>query len=150
MMRVIFLGLVVLDLLRIVLLFVLVLAAAGSTNRPVPGPRAARSPRHPTRCVGDLVHMRHVARRTFGRVAPRSGSLLILVFARAIVDVQGRTTTNESGEMTFFRSGQKREMSRRSRGTTRALWTPLLSTVDVNDTGVPEDEVPRTRRPTAG
>jgi hypothetical protein len=138
MMRVIFWGLVVLDLLGILLLFVFGLAAAGSTKG------------HPIHVALVLLVLPAIPLAAsviwFTRATSPGGRffalllaatpLLVLVFARTMAVVLARTTTNESGEMTFFRSGPKREMAEAiARNDVRAV-DSLLPKVDVNSTGV--------------
>jgi len=137
MTRLVFWGLVALDLLGILLLFVLGLAAAGSSRTSsvqvtllllvLPGiPLAAavvlflRS----TSPVGRVVALLLAA-------AP----LLIVVSARVITEVQFRANTNERGELTFFRSGPMREVAEAIARNDSATVASLVPRVNVNETG---------------
>ena len=137
-MRVIFWGLVALDLLGIMLLFLFGLAAAGSTKNS-PAQVALVLLVLPAIPLAASVIWFVRATSSGGRLLAlllAAAPLLILVVARTVAEVQMRTTTNESGEMTFFRSGPKREMAEAiARNDARAV-DSLLSKVNVNDTGL--------------
>ena len=137
MMRVAFWGLVALDLAGILLLFVLGLAAAGSSRT---------SPLQVTLlllvlpCIplaASVVLFIRAASPTGRLVAMlfAAAPLLILVSTKAIADVQFRSSTNDRGELTFFRSGPMRDIAEAiARNDSRTV-ASLVPTVDVNATG---------------
>jgi ankyrin repeat protein len=137
-LRVIFWGIVVLDVIGISLLFVFGLAAAGST-KGTPMQVALYLVVLPAIPLAASVFWFTRATSTGGRVLAlllAAAPLLVLGVARAIAEVQVRTTVNESGEMTFFRSGPKREMAEAIARNDARTVDSLLANVDVNDTGV--------------
>jgi hypothetical protein len=138
MMRVIFWGLVALDLLGILLLFVFGLAAAGSTKgSPIQVALALLVlPAIPLAASVIWFTRATSPGGRFLALLLAAAPLLILVFARTIVEVQARMTTNESGEMTFFRSGPKRDLAAAIARNDARTVESLLSKVDVNDTGL--------------
>jgi uncharacterized protein len=137
-LKIAFWGLVALDLLGILLLFLLGLAAAGSSKT------------NPVQVVLFLLVLPCVPLAGAIVLFLRSSSplgrafalllaatpLLILVSGRAIAEFQVRTTTNESGEMTYFRSGEMRELAEAIRRNDAAAVTALLPKVNVNETGL--------------
>ena len=137
MMRLAFWGLAALDLLGILLLFVLGLAAAGpSKTSPVqvtllllvipciPLAAAVVLFLRSTSPVGRGVALLLAA-------AP----LLILVSTRAITEVQLRANTNERGDLTFFRSGAMRGIAEAIARNDSATVASLVPKVAVNETG---------------
>ena len=137
MMRLAFWGLAALDLLGILLLFVLGLAAAGpSKTSPVqvtllllvlpciPLAAAVVLFLRSTSPVGRGVALLLAA-------AP----LVFLVAGRAITEWQFRANTNERGELTFFRSGPMREIAEAIARNDSATVASLVPRVDVNETG---------------
>ena len=137
-MKIIFWGLVVLDLLGIGLLFLLGLAAAGSSKT------------NPLQVVLFLIVLPCVPLAGAVVLFVRSSSplgrgfalllaaapLLLLVGGRAAAEYMARMNTNESGEMTFFRSGPMRELAEAIRRNDAAAVGALLPKVDVNKTGL--------------
>jgi hypothetical protein len=135
--KIVFWGLAALDLLGILLLFVLGLAAAGSSRT---------SPLQVTLlllvlpCIPLAAAMVVFVRSTspMGRVVALllvAAPLAVLVSTKAIADVQLRANSNERGELTFFRTGPMREIAEAiSRNDARTV-ASLVSKVDVNETG---------------
>src|SRR5688500_11645482 len=137
MMRLAFWGLAALDLLGILLLFVLGLAAAGpSKTSPVqvtllllvipciPLAAAVVLFLRSTSPVGRGVALLLAAAR-----------LLILVSTRAITEVQLRANTNERGDLAFFRSGPLRDIAEAIARNDSATVASLVPKVDLNETG---------------
>jgi hypothetical protein len=137
MLRVAFWGLVALDLLGILLLFVLGLAAAGS-SRTSPVQVALVLLVLPCIPLAASVLLFVRATSPLGRLVAlllAAAPVLILVSARALAVVQLRANTNERGEMTFFRSGPIREIAEAiSRNDSRTV-ASLVPKVDVNANG---------------
>lgn len=137
-MKLVFWGLAALDLLGILLLFVLGLAAAGSSRTSpvqvtlfllvlpcIPLAAAVVVFLRSTSPMGRVVALLLVA-------AP----LAVLVSTKAIADVQLRANSNERGELTFFRAGPMRDIAEAiARNDSRTV-ASLASTVDVNKTGL--------------
>jgi len=137
-LKLVFWGLAALDLLGILLLFVLGLAAAGSSRT---------SPLQVTLfllvlpCIplaaAVVVFLRSSS--PMGRVVALllvAAPLAVLVSTKAIADVQLRANSNERGELTFFRAGPMREIAEAiARNDSRTV-ASLVSTVDVNKTGL--------------
>src|SRR5678815_5887851 len=133
MTRLVFWGLVALDLLGILLLFVLGLAAADSSRT---------SPLQVTLfllvlpCIPLAAAVVVFLRSTspMGRVVALllvAAPLAVLVSTKAIADVQLRANSNERGELTFFRVGPMREIAEAiARNDSRTV-ASLVSTVDV-------------------
>jgi hypothetical protein len=138
MMRVAFWGLVALDLLGILLLFVLGLAAAGS-SRTSPVQVTLMLLVLPCVPLAASVVLFLRAASPAGRLVAllfAAAPLLILVSTKAISDVQLRANTNERGELTFFRSGPMRAIaSAIARNDSRTV-ASLVPKVDVNATGM--------------
>jgi hypothetical protein len=136
-LKIVFWGLAALDLLGILLLFVLGLAAAGSSRT---------SPLQVTLlllvlpCIPLAAAVVVFVRSTspIGRVVALllvAAPLVVLVSTKAIADAQLRTNSNERGELTFFRAGPMRAIaSAISRNDSRTV-ASLVSKVDVNETG---------------
>ena len=137
MMRVAFWGLVALDLLGILLLFVLGLAAAGS-SRTSPVQVTLLLLVLPCIPLAASVVLFVRATSPVGRVVAlllAASPLLILVSARAIAEVRLRANTNERGDLTFFQSGPMREIAEAiARNDSRTV-ASLVPRVDVNETG---------------
>lgn len=137
MLRLVFWGLVIVDLLGILLLFALGLAAAGpSKTNPVqvtlvllvlPSIPLAASALLFLRTTSPV--LRAVA------LLLAAAPLLILVSTRAIADVQLRANSNERGELTFFRAGPMREIAEAIARNDSSTVASLLPKVDVNETG---------------
>jgi hypothetical protein len=143
MLRVVFWGLVALDLGGILLWFTLGLAAAGS-SRTSPTLVALLLFVLPCALLGVAILL-FVRATTPG---PRlvglllaAAPLVILVSARAIAEVQMRANTNASGEMTFFRAGPMRELAEAIARNDAPAVSALVPKVDVNATGL-EDVTP--------
>ena len=137
MMRVAFWGLVALDLLGVLLLFMLGLAAAGS-SRSSPLQVTFLLLILPSIPLAASVVLFVRASSPVGRVVAlvlAAAPLLILVSARAIAEVQLRSNTNERGEITFFRSGPRRELAEAIARNDSVAVASLVSKVDVNETG---------------
>src|SRR6187397_628296 len=136
MTRLVFWGLVALDLLGILLLFVLGLAAAGSSRTSSVQVTLLLLPGIPL-AAAVVLFLRSTS--PVGRVVAlllAAAPLLIVVSARAITEVQFRANTNERGELTFFRSGPMREVAEAiARNDSRTVES-LISKVDVNATGL--------------
>src|SRR4051812_9376465 len=137
MIKLAFWGLVALDVLGILLLFVLGLAAAGSSRTSpvqvtllllvlpcIPLAAAVALFLHSTSPLARGVALLFAA-------AP----LLVLVSARAIAEAQLRANTNESGELTFFRSGLTRDIAEAIARNDSGTVASLVPKVDVNETG---------------
>jgi hypothetical protein len=136
--KVVFWGLAALDLLGILLLFVLGLAAAGSSRT---------SPLQVTLfllvlpCIPLAAAMVVYVRSTspVGRVVALllvAAPLAVLVSTKAIADVQLRANSNERGELTFFRAGPMREIAEAIRRNDSRTVASLVPKVDVNETGL--------------
>ena len=138
MLKVAFWGLVALDLLGILLLFVLGLAAAGS-SRTSPVQVTLLLLILPCIPLAASVVLFVRATSPVGRLVAlvvAAAPLLILVSARAMAVAQLRATTNERGEMTFFRRGPTREIAEAiARNDSRAV-ASLVPKVNVNATGL--------------
>jgi hypothetical protein len=138
MLRVAFWGLVALDLLGILLLFVLGLAAAGSTKD---NPAQVALVLLILPCLplaGSIVLFLRAASPVGRGVALllAAAPLLILVSARGVAEVLVRANTNERGEMTFFRSGPKREIAEAIARNDARTVASLVTKSNVNATGL--------------
>ena len=110
MLRLAFWGLVALDLLGVLLLFVLGLAAAGS-SKTSPMQVALMLLVLPCIAIAAAVALFVRSASPAGRFVAlllAAAPVLILFSARAMALVQLRANTNARGEMTFFRSGPLR------------------------------------------
>ena len=138
MLRVAFWGLVVLDLLGILLLFILGLAAAGS-SKTSPAQVSLVLLVLPCLLLGASVVLFLRAASPVGRIVAlllAASPLVILVSARTIAEVQLRLNTNESGELTFFRSGPMREIAEAIARNDARTVASLVPKVNVNETGL--------------
>ena len=138
MIRIAFWGLIALDTLGVLLLFVLGLAAAGS---------ARTSPLQVTLLLLVLpciplalsvvlfVRSAAPAWRLLALLLA-AAPLLIAVSSRGIAEVQLRANTNERGELTFFRSGPMRQLAEAIARNDSSSVAALASTADVNRTGM--------------
>jgi hypothetical protein len=136
-LRVAFWGLVALDLSGILLLFVLGLAAGGS-SRTSPVQVTLLLLVLPCIPLAAAVVLFLRSTSPVGRVVAfvvAAAPLLILVSARGIAEVQLRANTNERGEMTFFRSGPMREIADAITRNDSGTVASLVPKVDVNETG---------------
>ncbi|MBV6522454.1 MAG: hypothetical protein MNPFHGCM_02602 [Gemmatimonadaceae bacterium] len=137
-MRTAFWALVVLDLCGILLLFALGLAAAGSSGTS------------PIRVTFFLLVLPSIPLAAAAALFLRSTSpagralalllaatpLLLLALAKALGELQFRAATNESGQLTFFRSGPMREMAEAIARNDAATVTTLAPRVNVNESGL--------------
>lgn len=136
-MRVAFWGLVALDLSGILLLFVLGLAAAGS-SRTNPAQVALLLLALPCLLLAGAVVLFIRASSPGGRLVAlllAAAPLLVLVAGRAIAEVQLRANTNARGDMTFFRSGPMREIAEAIARNDSGTVASLVPKVNVNETG---------------
>jgi ankyrin repeat protein len=137
MMRLAFWGLAALDLLGILLLFVLGLAAAGpSKTSPVQVTLLLLVIPCIPLAAAVVVFLRSTS--PVGRGAAlllAAAPLLILVSTRAITEVQLRANTNERGDLTFFRSGPLRDIAEAIARNDSATVASLVPKVDLNETG---------------
>jgi hypothetical protein len=138
MIRVVFWVLVALDVCGVLLLFVLGLAAAGSSRT---SPVQVTLVLLVLPCIPLVVAVAMFVRASSPgwrllALLIAAAPLLIAVSSKAVSDMQLRASTNERGELTFFRSGPMREIAeaitRNDSGTVGAL----ARTVDVNRTGL--------------
>ncbi len=138
MIKLIFWGLVVLDLLGVLLWFALGLAAAGS---------AGTSPLRvalfilvvPVLLLGlaILLFLRGGAPGwRLLAVLLAAAPLVILVSLRLVAERQFRGATNDQGELTFFRAGPMRELAEAIARNDVGAVTALVATVDVNQAGL--------------
>ena len=137
MIRVIFRGLIALDVAGVGLLFLLGLAAAGSAKtNPLQGALLLALVCAPL--VLSIVMFVRTTSPALRLVAVGIAAmpLVLLVSGRAIAEVQLRLNTNEQGELTFFRSGPKREIAEAIARNDTATVATLVKTVDVNETGL--------------
>ena len=137
-MKIAFWGLVALDLLGIGLLFLLGLAAAGS-SRTNPLQVALYLLVLPCLALAIAVVIFLRAGSPLGRgigLLLAASPLLILVSMRGAAEVMMRSTTNEAGEMTFYRSGPMRELAEAIGRNDVATVTALVPQVNVNDAGL--------------
>lgn len=137
MIRVAFWGLAAIDLLGILLLFLLGLAAAGS-SRTSPVQVTLLLLVLPGAVLAAAVLLFVRAASPVGRLAAfllAAAPVLILVSARAVAEVTLRANTNERGELTFFRSGPMREIAEAIERNDARTVTSLAREVDVNETG---------------
>ena len=137
-MKIAFWALVAIDLLGIGLLFLLGLAAAGSTKD------------NPLQVALYLLVLPCLALAVAVVIFLRAGSplgraiglllaaspLLILVSMRGVAEVMMRSTTNEAGEMTFYRSGSMRELAEAIAKNDVAAVAALVPKADVNKAGL--------------
>jgi hypothetical protein len=133
-----FWGLVIIDLLGILLLFVLGLAAAGSsrTNPVQVALLLLVLPCIPLAAAVVLFMRSTSPAARVGALLLAAAPLLVLVSARAIAEVQLRANSNERGELTFFRSGPMREMAEAIGRNDSAAVAALVPKVKVNQTGL--------------
>ena len=137
-MKIAFWGLVALDLLGIGLLFLLGLAAAGS-SRTNPVQVALYLLVLPCLALAVAVVMFLRAGSPLGRgigLLLAASPLLILISMRSAAEVMMRSTTNGAGEMTFYRSGPMRELAEAIGRNDVATVTALVSKVNVDDAGL--------------
>ena len=137
-MKIIFWGLIGIDLLGIGLLFLFGLAAAGST-KDNPLLVALYMLVLPGLALGVAVLIFLRAGSPLGRgigLLLAATPLLLLVGGRAVAEVMMRTTTNEEGEMTFYRSGPMRELAEAIAKNDVATVTALIPQVNVNKAGL--------------
>jgi hypothetical protein len=136
--RVAFWVLVALDVLGVLLLFVLGLAAAGSarTNPLQVTVMLLVLPCIPL-ALSVVLFVRATAPgwRVFALLLA-AAPLLIAVSSRAIAEVQLRANTNEQGRLTFFRSGPMREIAEAIARNDSTTVAALARTADVNRTGL--------------
>jgi hypothetical protein len=137
-LKIIFWGLVGIDLLGIGLLFLLGLAAAGSTkDNPLQVALYLLVLPCLALAVAVVIFLR--AGSPLGRgigLVLAASPLLILVSMRGAAEVMMRSTTNEEGEMTFYRSGPMRELAEAIARNDVAAVTALVPKVDVNKAGL--------------
>ena len=137
MIRVVFWGLIALDVAGLALLVLLGLAAAGSSKTsPLQGiPLLVLVSLPLVLSIVMFVRTTSPVVRVVALVMAAT-PLLLRVSARAIAEVQLRLNMNEEGELTFFRSGPARELAEAiARNDTAAVAT-LVKTVNVNKTGL--------------
>ena len=137
-MKIAFWGLIAIDLLGIGLLFLLGLAAAGSTKSN-PLQVALYLLVLPCLALAASVALFLRAGSPLGRTVAlilAASPLVLLVSGRAIAEIMMRSTTNEEGEMTFYRSGPMRELAEAIARNDSAAVAALLPKVDVNKTGL--------------
>lgn len=137
-MKIAFWGLVVIDLLGIGLLFLLGLAAAGSAKTN-PWQVALYLLVLPCLALGVAVVLFLRAGSPLGKVIAlllAASPLLIMVSMRAAAEVMMRSTTNEAGEMTFYRAGPMRELAEAIGRNDVAAVSALVPKVDVNEAGL--------------
>jgi hypothetical protein len=136
--KIAFWALVTIDLLGIGLLFLLGLAAAGSTkDNPLQVALYLLVLPCLALTVAVVIFLR--AGSPLGRMIAlllAASPLLIMVSMRAAAEVMMRTTTNDAGEMTFYRSGPMRELAEAIGRNDVATVTALVPKVDVNDAGL--------------
>jgi Ankyrin repeats (3 copies) len=133
-----FWALVALDVLGVLLLFFLGLAAAGSarTNPLLVTLLLLVLPCIPLLAsVVVFIRASNPAWRLFA-LALAAAPLLIAISARAVAEVQLRANTNEQGLLTFFRPGPMRAIAEAIGRNDTAAFHSLISTVDVNRTGL--------------
>ena len=136
-LKVAFWGLVALDLAGILLLFVLGLAAAGSSRT---SPAQVTLVLLVLPCIPLIASVVVFTRATspVGRLVAllvAAAPLVILVSARAMALMQLRANTNERGEMTFFRSGPMRDIAEAIARNDARTVASLVPAVNVNATG---------------
>lgn len=137
MIRVLFWGLVAIDLLGVGLFFLLGLAAAGSART---NPLQVALVMLVLPCIPLVASVVLFVRATSPAMrvlalAIAAAPLLIAVSSRAIAEVQFRANTNEHGELTFFRAGPMREIAEAIARNDAVTVASLVPTVDVNETG---------------
>jgi len=136
--RIAFWGLIALDTLGVLLLFVLGLAAAGSarTNPLQVTLLLLVLPCIPL-ALSVVLFVRSAAPAwRLLALLLAAAPLLIAVSSRGIAEVQLRANTNERGELTFFRSGPMRQLAEAIARNDSSTVAALASTVDVNRTGM--------------
>ena len=138
MLRVAFWGLVALDFAGILLLFVLGLAAAGSTkDNPLHVALVLLVLPSIPLVAAVLLFMR--ATSPVGRIGGfllAAAPLLILVVGRSFSEIVLKANSNESGELTFFRAGPMRDIAEAIKRNDVATVDSLLPKVNVNKTGL--------------
>ena len=138
MIRIAFWGLIALDTLGVLLLFVLGLAAAGSarTNPLQVTLLLLVLPCIPL-ALSVVLFVRSAAPAwRLLALLLAAAPLLIAVSSRGIAEVQLRANTNERGELTFFRSGPMRQLAEAIARNDSSSVAALARTVDVNRTGM--------------
>ena len=138
MIKVAFWCLVALDVVGILLLFVLGLAAAGS-SRTNPLLVTLLLLVLPALVLAAAVVLFTRVTAPAWRLlafALAAAPLLIAVSSRALATIQFRGATNAQGEMTFFRSGPMRDMAEAIMRNDAGAVTALRPKVDVNRTGL--------------
>jgi len=136
--RIAFWGLIALDTLGVLLLFVLGLAAAGSarTNPLQVTLLLLVLPCIPL-ALSVVLFVRSAAPAwRLLALLLAAAPLLIAVSSRGIAEVQLRANTNERGELTFFRSGPMRQLAEAIARNDSSSVAALARTVDVNRTGM--------------
>jgi hypothetical protein len=135
--RIVFWGLIALDVAGVALLFLLGLAAAGSAR----GNSLQGILLLALVCAPLVLSVVMFSRTTspavrLVAVVIAAMPLVLLASGRAIAEVQLRLNTNEQGELTFFRSGPMREIAEAITRNDTAAVARLVKTVDVNETGL--------------
>jgi len=136
--KIAFWAFVAIDLLGIGLLFLLGLAAAGST-RDSPLQVGLYLLVLPCLALAVSVMLFLRAGSPLGRMFAlllAASPLLLLMAGRAVAEIMMRSTTNEAGEMTFYRSGPMRELAAAIERNDSASLATLLPKVNVNDAGL--------------
>jgi hypothetical protein len=136
--RVVFWGLVALDVLGIGLFFALGLAAAGSARS---NPLQVALLLLVLPCIALILSVVMFVRATSPgwrllALLIAAAPLLTAVSARAIAEIQLRVNSNGNGQLTFFRSGPMREMAEAIARNDTSTVAALVRTVDVNRTGL--------------
>jgi hypothetical protein len=138
--RVVFWGLVALDVFGVMILFLLGLAAAGTART---NPLQVTLLLLVLPCIPLALSVVLFVRATSPgwRVVAllvAAAPLVIAVSTRAIAEMQLRANTNEQGELTFFRSAPMRQIAEAIARNDSSTVAALTSTVDVNRTGMSE------------
>jgi hypothetical protein len=137
-LKVVFWGLVALDVAGVGLLFLLGLAAAGSTKG---NPAQVALLLFVLPCIPLLIAIVLFVKTSSPglrilALLIAATPLIILVGGRAIAQMQLAANVNDEGEMTYFRSGPKRELAEAIRRNDTTAVARLVKSVDVNDTGL--------------
>ena len=138
MLKFVFWGLVALDVAGVGLLFLLGLAAAGSTKG---NPAQVALLLFVLPCIPLLIAIVLFVKTSSPglrvlAVLIAATPLLLLLAGRAVAEMQMAMNVNEEGEMTYFRSGPKRELAEAIRRNDTTEVARLVKTVNVNDTGL--------------
>ena len=138
MLKVAFWSLVALDVAGVTLLFLLGLAAAGSTRS---NPAQVALLLFVLPCIPLLLAIVLFVKTSspglrIVALLIAATPLIVLVGGRAIAEMQLAANMNEEGDLTFFRSGPKRELAEAIRRNDTTAVAKLVKTVDVNDTGL--------------